>query len=118
MANALIDFSNELANCVERGGQSIVAVKEGGRNGVSGTLWTQGTVVVAEHTIRGHDEVTVVLPSGQTASAAVAGRDPSTDIALLRVPKDAAAVPEFADPAQVKPGNVVLALGRRTDDGL
>jgi S1-C subfamily serine protease len=118
MENALIEFSNELANAVERGGQSIVAVKEGGRSGVSGTVWQEGVVVTAEHTIRGREEVTVVLPSGEEASAAVAGRDPSTDIAVLKVAQAVSKVPEFADSSQLKVGHVVLALGRRIENAL
>lgn len=118
MANALIEFSNELADAVERGGRSIVAVKEGGRSGVSGTVWREGVVVTAEHTIRGRDEVTVVLPSGQAVPATAAGRDRSTDIAVLRVAGTAAALPEFADASQLKVGHVVLALGRRAENSL
>jgi S1-C subfamily serine protease len=90
-----------------------VAVKEGGRSGVSGTIWREGVVLTAEHTIRGRERVTLVLPSGQTASAAVAGGDPSTDIAVLKVVTGGSVLPEFADPSQLRPGNVVLALGRR-----
>ena len=112
MASTLVEFSNELANAVERGGQAVVAVKEGGRSGVSGTVWREGVVLTAEHTIRGREKVTLVLPSGRTASAAVAGGDPSTDIAVLKVATGASALPEFADPSQLRPGNVVLALGR------
>lgn len=118
MANALIEFSNELANSVERGGASIVAVREGGRNGVSGTVWSKGVIVTAEHTIRGRKEVTVTLPSGKTAVASVAGRDPSTDIAVLQLAEDVLVVPDFADPGQLRPGNVVLALGRSIENGL
>jgi S1-C subfamily serine protease len=118
VANALIEFSNELADAVERGGQSIVAVKEGGRSGVSGTVWREGVVVTAEHTLRGREEVTVVLPSGQAVPAKAAGRDPSTDIAILRIAGTASRLPEFADPSQVKVGHVVLALGRRVENRL
>src|SRR2546426_12441380 len=113
MTSALVEFSNSLADAVEQGGRSIVSVEEGGRSGVSGTVWREGAVVTAEHTIRGRDEVTVVLPSGEKSSASVAGRDPSTDLAVLKLAPGTAAVPQFADPAQLKPGHVVLALGRR-----
>ncbi len=118
MVNALTEFSNELANAVERGGQSIVAVKEGGRSGVSGTVWREGIVVTAEHTIRGREEVTVVLPSGQAVSATAAGRDPSTDIAVLKAAGTASMLPEFADSSQLRVGHVVLALGRRVENSL
>jgi len=113
MANALIEFSNELANAVEHGGRAVVAVPDGGRSGVSGTIWREGMVVAAEHTIRGRDAVTMVGPSGETISASVMGRDPSTDIAVLKPAGVSSALPGFADSAQLKVGNVVLALGRR-----
>src|SRR5213594_933076 len=96
MGNALLEFSNELANAVDRGGKSVVAVKEGGRVGVSATLWREGALVTAEHTIRGRDEVTLVLPSGDVTSASVAGRDPTTDISGVRRSNAAQARPHRA----------------------
>jgi len=113
MKNVLMELSNDLANAVEHGGRAVVAVPEGGRSGVSGTVWREGVVVTAEHTIRGRDTVMLVGPSGDTLSASVVGRDPSTDIAVLRLAGGSPAVTGFADPAQLKVGNVVLALGRR-----
>src|SRR6185369_4602071 len=80
MASAIMEFSNQLADAVEHAGSTVVAVLEGGRGGVSGTVWRDGIVVTAEHTIRGDDEVTLVLPSGVEAKANVAGRDPATDV--------------------------------------
>ena len=117
MANALMEFSNNLADAVESAGTSVVAVLEGGRSGVSGTVWRQGIVVTAEHTIRGEDEVTLVLPSGRSVRATVAGRDPSTDIAVLKVSEDLK-IAEFADAAEAKTGHVVLAIGRRGEEGV
>ncbi len=84
LSSTLIDFSNSLADAVERAGQSVVAIVEGGQTGVSGTIWREGVVVTAAHTLRGREEVTFVLPSGDTTTAKVAGRDPGTDIAALR----------------------------------
>lgn len=117
MASALMEFSNNLADAVEAAGNSVVAVLEGGRSGVSGTVWRQGIVVTAEHTIRGEDEVTLVLPSGSSVRATVAGRDPSTDVAVLKVSENLS-IAEFADPAEVKTGHVVLAVGRRGEEGV
>jgi S1-C subfamily serine protease len=117
MSSTLIELSNGLADAVERAGRCVVAVNEGGQSGVSGTLWRDGVVVTAEHTIRGEDQITVVEPSGETVPATVAGRDPSTDIAVLKV-ATAATVAEFADLAQVRVGQIVLAVGRRGRNGL
>lgn len=117
MPSSLVEFSNSLADAVERVGSSVIAVLEGGREGVSGTLWRDGIAVTAEHTIRGYDEVTVVLPSGEKSKAAVAGRDPGTDIAILKLAQktDSAAL---ADDSQSRVGEVALSVGRRGSDGL
>ncbi len=117
MASALVDFSNGLADAVERAGRAVLAVSEGGRSGVSGVTWREGIAVTAEHTIREHDEVTLVLPSGSKTTAQVLGRDPTTDVAVLKLGESVAS-PEFADPVQVKVGHVVLAIGRRGAEGL
>jgi S1-C subfamily serine protease len=117
MSGFLADFSNELANAVERAGASVISVPEGGREGVSGTIWRDGVAITAEHTIRGLDEVDVVLPSGAEVKAAVAGRDYGTDIAVLKV-QDAGPGAKLADEAQTRVGEIVLSIGRRREEGL
>src|SRR5215469_18234906 len=116
MANTLVDFSTELADAVERAGKSIITVLEGGREGVSGTMWRDGLAITAEHTIRSLDEVTVLLPSGTKTKARVAGRDHGTDVAILEVP----GVPPvaIADESQARVGDIVLAVGRREAEGI
>ncbi len=117
MASALIELSNGLADAVERAGSAVVAVTEGGRSGVSGVAWRDDIVVTAEHTIRGYDEVTLVLPSGSKSTARVLGRDPTTDVAVLKLAESVACA-EFADSTQVKVGHMVLAIGRRGAEAL
>lgn len=118
MANTLVDFSNSLADAVEHAGQSVVGIAEGGQQGVSGTVWRDGIVVASEHTIRGREEVTVFLPSGETTTAKVAARDPGCDLAIVKLAKDALHPAEVADSAQVRVGHIVLAVGRRGETGL
>jgi S1-C subfamily serine protease len=117
MPNSLVEFSNELADAVERAGNSVIAVLDGGREGVSGTIWRDGVAITAEHTIRGLDEVTILLPSGSKAKARVAGRDHGTDIAILEVPGGLAAA-SIADESQSRVGDIVLAIGRRESEGI
>ncbi|MDE3137227.1 MAG: trypsin-like peptidase domain-containing protein [Acidobacteriota bacterium] len=113
MTDTFIDFSNALADAVERAGHAVVSVLEGGRRGVSGTLWRDSLVVATEHTIRGQQEVTIELPDGRSLPAAVVGRDPGTDIALLRATEPVASAIEFADATRLRVGQFVLAIGRR-----
>ena len=117
MPGTLVEFSQQLANTVEKAGQSVVSVLEGGRAGVSGTVWREGIAVAVDHTIQGLEEVTAILPSGKETKASVIGRDPGTDIALLKLPTDIAAA-ALADDSSARPGEIVLSVGRRGTEGL
>ena len=117
MSGFLVEFSNELANAVERAGSSVISVLEGGREGVSGTIWRNGVAVTAAHTIRGRDEVTVVLPSGIEAKGSITGRDAGTDIAVLKIP-EAPAIVHLPDSMQPRVGEIVLSVARRGTEGL
>jgi S1-C subfamily serine protease len=57
------------------------------------------------------EDVRVVLPDGSAVSASVAGRDPGSDLALLRLPSSGLALASVA-PGPAKVGQLVLALGR------
>lgn len=117
MSSSLVEFSNELANLVERTGAAVLGVPQGGRQGVSATVWQEGVAVTSAHTIRGLDEVDVVLPSGAATKAPVVGRDFSTDLAVLRL-GDAPGPAVLADESQARVGEIVLSVGRRVGDGL
>jgi serine protease DegQ len=117
VTSSLVEFSNDLVAAVDRAGRSVIAVLEGGRDGVSGTILRKGLAVTAEHTIRGRERVTVILPSGQQESAEVIGRDPGTDIALLKL-DDSTAAGSVADDAELRVGDIVLSVARRGKEGL
>ena len=117
MPNTLAEFSQQLANTVEKAGQSVLSVLEGGRAGVSGTVWREGIGVAVDHTIHGLEEVTVILPSGEETRVSVTGRDPGTDIALLKLPTDIPAA-ALGDDSSARPGEIVLSIGRRGTEGL
>ena len=69
-------------------------------------------VVAASHTIARDDDITVTLASGRTTAATLAGRDPSTDLAVLRVEDSAVPPVERAGESDFQVGRLVLALGR------
>jgi S1-C subfamily serine protease len=106
-------FSQELATAAEQAGTSVVAVKARPRLPSSGIHWRKGVVVTAHHTIRREDDIQVLAPTGKRVAAKLAGRDPGTDLAILKLESEAGfAVPQFADAAAVKLAQFVLALGR------
>src|SRR5262249_1706373 len=54
---------------------------------------------------------------GRTVAATLVGRDSGTDLAVLRADTGATLAAEFADPASLQIGHIVLAVGRRGENG-
>ena len=108
----LAGLSQDLSSTVELVGRSVVAVNARRRIPSSGIVWRPGVVVSASHTISRDEDIGVTLASGRTAGATLAGRDPTTDLAVLRL-EDAAVPPvERGDDTDLQVGRLVLALGR------
>lgn len=108
----LADLSDRLALLAEAGAARTVAVH--GRDGRarSGILWAEDLVVTAEEALERDDRIVLVLPDGSRVGAELAGRDPGTDIALLRAPTGAVAPLPPAPAGAAAAGHLVLALGR------
>jgi S1-C subfamily serine protease len=109
--HSLVEFSDRTAQIVERVAGSIVAVHSGGRWSASGIHWRQGIVVTAEETLERDENITITLPGGRQVSATLVGRDPSTDVAVLRLPPDEQPVAETADATSLRAGHIVLGIG-------
>jgi S1-C subfamily serine protease len=108
----LESLSNDLAGAVERAGQSVVAIHARRRIPASGIHWRPGIIAAAHHTIQRDEEITISLADGSTVPATLVGRDPSTDLAVLKVDGAKVPVASFAEPSGVRVGALVLALGR------
>jgi len=109
--NSLIAFSDAAAQLVERSASSIVAVHGGGRWPSSGIHWRSGVIVTAEEVLERDEYIKVALPGGRVVAASLAGRDPSTDVAVLRFQPGGLLAASTADAASLRPGHVVLAIG-------
>ncbi len=110
MDNVLSSLSAGLAELVEAAGKFAAGVEARHRIGSSGFLWKPGLIVTSEHAVRRDEEIPVILPGGKRVAAELVGRDPGTDIAVLRVESDGAAVSERA--GALRAGELVVALGR------
>ena len=117
MSKELIELSNELAQATDRAAGSVVAVHTERRGSSSGILWRSGVIVTSEHALRRDEEIQVTLPDGRVASASLAGRDPSTDIAVLKCADATSAAPEFGDASTLRPGTLTLVVGRTRASG-
>ncbi len=106
----LSDFSNTLADSVETAAHSLVTVQT--QRPVSGTVIGDGLILTAAHVLHG-DEIDITTPDGRTLSATVAGSDPASDLALLKV--DGLNMPALSVSTGVRVGELLLAVGRPHD---
>lgn len=109
--NPLLAFSDQVASVIENVSQASVAVHGGGRMSSSGIHWRSGVVVTAEELVERDDDLSVTLPGGRRVPATLAGRDPGTDVALLRFQPDGLPVAETGDAATLRAGHLVVAVG-------
>ena len=116
MANELAALSNEIAAAVELAGRNVVAVHARPRFSSSGVFWRPGAIVTAEHTVRREEEITVTLPDGTTVPAALAGTDPGTDLAVLKI--DVTTHAPGRTTTAPAPGTLALTIGRSEDSGV
>ena len=78
----------------------------------SGVIITNdGYIITNNHVIENADAVEVILNDKRTFTAKVIGRDPSTDIALLKIKAEGLPTIKYGDSDQLKLGEWVLAVG-------
>lgn len=115
MASDLKALSNSLADVVQTAGASIVMVDARPRFPSSGVVTKAGFVLTASHTVQ-EDEIKVTLPEGDELTAELLGRDPHSDLALLKLSASKGAAATTKENPQV--GQLALALGRPSAEGL
>jgi len=108
-AASLQQLSDALAEIVANAAKSVVAV-HATRSRSSGFVWRPGLIVTADEALAEEGDIAVMSPGGEPIAATLVGRDPTTDIALLRV--DGFAAPAAAlSSAPPKAGALALAVG-------
>jgi S1-C subfamily serine protease len=105
-------ISSEFASAAERAGGSVVAVHARRWMPTSGIEWKKGVIVTVHHGVQRGEDIKVLLDGGRAVSAKLAGRDPSTDIAVLRIEEGSSGAPQLGDSTSLRLGHLVLALGR------
>lgn len=112
-SNPLAALSEATAAVTAAVASRVVAVRDGQGRRLSGILWSEGRIVTAEECLAGDDPVTLTLPDGRRLEAAIVGRDPSSDVALLT--GDTGPVQPL-DPAPLPAvGSLSLVVGRSED---
>jgi serine protease DegQ len=113
-ADVLAALSDNLAGAVEQAGRSVVRVDARRRQSASGVVWAdEGLVLTADHVLEREEDLTVGLPNSQTVAATIVGRDPGTDLALLRVQSEGlVSIQQGPEP---KVGHLALVVARPGD---
>ena len=113
MSNVLQQFSDDLADLVSAASPSVVRVDARRRVPASGIVWSEeGIIISADHVVEHDDAVQVHLDDGTEIAAAVVGRDPGTDVIVLRAEATGLMAATWADASQLRVGALAVALGR------
>ena len=114
--NPLAALSASLSGLVADAAPSLVSVHSH-RLVSSGFAWKPGLIVTADERLAEEGEIAVTLPGGQRIAARVAGRDPTTDIALLRA-EASDLTPVAFESATPGAGALVIAVGSREGESV
>ncbi len=110
--NSFAALSDAMAEAVTTASASIVTVEGRRRFPATGIVWdSNGLIITSNHAVERDEDITVRLPDGTEVAATLVGRDPSTDLALLKVEASDLTPATWATD-EVKTGNLVLAVGR------
>lgn len=118
MESTLSQVSGELAGIVESVNPHVVSIRGRRHYPSSGFLWNDGVVVTADHALQRDEDITVILADGKSIEAQVAGRDPGTDLAVLKVETPGDPRATLGHAGLVKAGELALVVGRSPDSGV
>jgi S1-C subfamily serine protease len=108
-ADLFAQFSNALARRAEAAKNMIVAIRLAHERHITGMVWRSEIVVVSEQSLPRKDDFEIIAAGGSVLTAKIAGRDPGTNIAILRLAESIASPSIAAGEAHT--GAVALAIG-------
>ena len=113
MGASLVELSGELEAAVEKAAPSVVRVEGRRRSASSGVAWSaDGVIVASHHAVDAEDGVPIGLHDGRTVTARVVGRDPASDLAVLRAEATGLVVPQWDEGRAPRVGHLVVGLSR------
>ena len=112
MSEVLSNLSDDMAAAVATVSPSVVRIAARDRLPGSGVVWsTDGIIVTAHHVLERDDNINVGLPDGRTVSATLVGRDPTTDLAIIRVDSSELQPAALGNSSELQVGEDVIAIG-------
>ncbi len=115
--NIFTELSDAMASAAEQAGNFTLMVDARRRQPASGIAFSKDIILTADHVVERDEDIKVLFGDGKEVTARLAGRDPGTDLAILKLNSAVALPAEIAKtPARV--GQFVLAIGRPTKRGI
>jgi S1-C subfamily serine protease len=115
--NAFLELSDAAADAAERAGKSTVLVDARRKFPASGIAISADTILTADHVVERDEDIKVILADGTELNAKLLGRDPGSDLAVLKLEK-ASATPAEVSKTPARVGQFVLAIGRPSSKGI
>lgn len=115
--NVLVELSNALADAAEKAGNATVLVNARRRMPASGIVYAPDLILTADHIVEREEGIKVIPANGTEISARVAGRDPGSDLAVLKLEHSVETVAE-ATKSPARLGQIALVLGRPSPNGI
>jgi len=120
--NPFSELSDAVADAAERAGKSTVLVDARKRMPASGVAISADTILTADHVVERDEDIKVILGDGTELTAKLAGRDPGSDLAVLKLDPSTgsgrAATPAEVSKTPARIGQFVLAIGRPSASGI
>jgi S1-C subfamily serine protease len=115
--NMLVELSDAIADAAETAGKSTVLVDARRKFPASGIAFAKDMILTADHVIEREEDIKVILADGTEVTARLVGRDPGTDLAVLKL-DNASATPAEVSKTPARVGQFVLAIGRPSAKGI
>jgi S1-C subfamily serine protease len=117
MTASFAELSESVLQAVQKAGSSIVLVDARRHIPASGVAFAPDLILTADHAVEREDNIRILLPDGRETSAILAGRDPSSDLALLRL-SEAVLNPAAAASSEGQVGQLAVTVARPAQEGV
>ena len=108
--NTLAALSDQIASIVDRAAPSVVQV-HGRRRPVSGVAYAKDIIITNARALGRSDAVKVNAADGRSADGELAGWDPATGLAAIKV-EGLGLTPFVRATGAARPGHIAIAIGR------
>lgn len=111
MTNLMQQLSETMADRIEAADKNTVRVEARRRLPATGIVWADDLIVTAHHVVEYEEDIAIGLADGGRIGAALVGRDPHNDLALLKA-ETALLAADWSEEGGLRVGHLALALGR------